>query len=368
MRKLIVYSSIVVCLFFISIETIQRARYFFRFQTKYWLFYGFTELPTNYAQMLEKGLIKRFGSQIIKTPPKIYDEREGYRKYLPNLKTPEYSINSFGFRGRDLDLNKKDEVYRIVALGGSTTFGAYVGDDVTYPNFLEKMLNTESGIKYEVINGGINGSTIDEIGDLLENEVIELKPDMIIINSVFNNFYYSNVHMHKYRASLLQRINTVLMQRSLFYMTLREKIAGLSGILIEDIYKAPLEVTVRDFLKDDEFWFNLKDTFKNIVIATKSNNIKLVIINQPIRLCDYKQAKCGMMLDKRFKPVYQKAYALLDEIAREENIEIIDIASYFDSLLEKDRFFIDGLHLTKEGNECMARLIADNIKMLFKKI
>ena len=360
-KKLIIYSLVAVFLFFGSLETIQRVRYFFRFQSKYWLFYGFTNMPANYAEMLEKGLIKRFGTQIIKVPPKIYDERKGYRKYEPNLKTPEYNINSFGFRGKEFDINKKANAYRIVALGGSTTFGADVGDGFTYPDYLQRALDAISGMRYEVINGGINGSTIDEIEGLLEGEVIKLKPDMLILSSVFNNFYYNNSHMYKYRENLLQKINTVLMSKSLLYMTLREKMASVSGAMVEDVYKAPLEATVNDFLKDDKFWSDMKTTFKDIARITKDNNIMLVIIKEPIWLRDYKQAKCGMLLDKRFEPVYKKAYMLLDDIAKEEHLKVIDIAGYFDPLPNKDTIFIDGLHLTKKGNEYMGELIAKDI-------
>lgn len=360
-RKLIVYSSVVVLLFFVSLETIQRVRYFFRFQSKYWLFYGFADKPADYAEMLERGLIRRFGPQIIKTPAELYDKHKGYRKYEPNLKSLEYQINSFGFRGKEFDISKKEGVYRIVALGGSTTFGAYVRDGFTYPEFLERSLNSKSDIKYEVINGGINGCTIDEIENLLRHEIVKLNPDIIIINSVFNNFYYNKVYTDKYRASLLQKINMILLHKSLFYMTLREKMASISGILIGDIYRVPVEVTVNNFLKDKAFWRDMKATFRDVSGIAKDNNVRLIIIKEPIRLRDYKQAKWGMLLDKRFAPLYEKMYILLDEIAKEENVKIIDMISYFDSFPEKDKVFIDGLHLTEEGNEYMARVIAKEL-------
>lgn len=60
--------------------------------------------------------------------------------------------------------------------------------------------------------------------------------------------------------------------------------------------------------------------------------------------------------------MYEKAYALLEEIAAENNVTIIEAASAFKAIPEKYKFFqSDCLHLTREGNEYLADLVAREI-------
>lgn len=353
--KYTIYTSLIIVLFFISLEIAQRVHYFFRFRSTYWVFYGFMDKPSNYDEMHSKGLQRK--ERVIEVPVISYNN---YNKYNPAYKTDEYKINSFGFRGKEFEVFKKEGVCRIVALGGSTTFGVDAKDGFTYPEYLERILNSGSYKEYEVINAGVAASTISEINNLFKNEIISLNPDIIVINSLSNNLYYSGRGSSHHR-DLLQGINRVLLKRSLFYMTLREKIALLLHGAAGDIYKVSIKDILRNFLEDNSFWDEQKSDFKNIITAARNNGIKVFIVKQPVLLCN-KQTRHSVFLDIRMLPVYKRAYELFDEIAQEEkDVEIIEIASYFDSAHNKDGLFTDGLHLTNKGNEYMANLIAKKI-------
>ncbi len=97
-----------------------------------------------------------------------------YSKYFPHEKKIDIdqngekisvTINSDGFRGRDIDPVKEPGVVRVVTLGASSTFGFHNRDDQTYPRQLENLLNQEArgSTRYEVINLGIPHLTSDEI-------------------------------------------------------------------------------------------------------------------------------------------------------------------------------------------------------------
>ena len=47
-------------------------------------------------------------------------------------------INSHGFRGKEIIKEKPDNVFRIFAVGGSTTFSVWVEDEFSWPFLLEK--------------------------------------------------------------------------------------------------------------------------------------------------------------------------------------------------------------------------------------
>lgn len=99
-------------------------------------------------------------------------------------------INSLGFRGDEFPFEKPPGSYRIVAIGGSTTFGVYLPYDETYPLFLqERLRNDLSSDAIEVVNAGLTGSTTAESLHRLYTQIIPLKPDMVIIYHGFNDLF-----------------------------------------------------------------------------------------------------------------------------------------------------------------------------------
>ncbi len=63
-----------------------------------------------------------------KTGPGMYyaHHYSGYAMKPNYERVPFERINNLGFRGEDIKLEKPDGVYRIVAIGGSTTFAVYL--------------------------------------------------------------------------------------------------------------------------------------------------------------------------------------------------------------------------------------------------
>jgi lysophospholipase L1-like esterase len=121
--------------------------------------------------------------------------------YLLWENTPDYispdgvkETNNLGYRNKkDFEFTKDANVFRILALGGSTTWG-YLLDDPgdTWPSQLENMLNDalseNSDIdRIEVINGGLNYGTSAEL--LLHYLFRDryLDPDIVILHTGGND-------------------------------------------------------------------------------------------------------------------------------------------------------------------------------------
>lgn len=100
--------------------------------------------------------------------------------------TPTYHITNDSLHERYEYNEKKDEkVFRIITLGDSFTFGAYVDTSVNWTELLEDDLNKKhlcSGIKkYEVINLGVDGyDTAYEVERYLKRGQ-KYKPDLLIM-------------------------------------------------------------------------------------------------------------------------------------------------------------------------------------------
>ncbi|HZM04572.1 MAG TPA: GDSL-type esterase/lipase family protein [Candidatus Saccharimonadales bacterium] len=100
------------------------------------------------------------------------------------------SINSLGFRGPEIS-PAKDGVYRIIAVGESTTFGMTIQpEDKPWPEVLEQIIGQRLKTRrpVQVINAGVPAYTINDALDRLPREILPLKPDMIICYHGANGF------------------------------------------------------------------------------------------------------------------------------------------------------------------------------------
>ncbi|MFN0205764.1 MAG: hypothetical protein ACKVS6_05565 [Planctomycetota bacterium] len=88
-------------------------------------------------------------------------------------------INSFGFRGNEWTLQKREGVTRIAVLGSSMTYGSSVEFDKIYTSLLEKLLN-ERGLNVEVLNCAVQGYKFEQDVRNYEKKVSNVKPDILI--------------------------------------------------------------------------------------------------------------------------------------------------------------------------------------------
>jgi lysophospholipase L1-like esterase len=100
------------------------------------------------------------------------------------------SINSHGLRDREYSETKPSNVYRIMMLGDSTTFGWGVRQEDTAAKFLERKLNAHLPPGYdkvEVINAGVgNYDTVQEV-TYYETRGRAFHPDLVVLVFFIND-------------------------------------------------------------------------------------------------------------------------------------------------------------------------------------
>jgi lysophospholipase L1-like esterase len=100
------------------------------------------------------------------------------------------SINSHGQRDREYAQAKPSDVYRVVILGDSTTFGWGVSAEQTVAKILEDELNKLKVPGYrhfEVINAGVgNYNTVQELTHYLTYERA-FRPDLVVLQYFIND-------------------------------------------------------------------------------------------------------------------------------------------------------------------------------------
>lgn len=100
-------------------------------------------------------------------------------------KTHAPSINSLGFREREITKQKPANVFRIAVVGDSLTYGQGIAEEERFSRIIEQILNETKG-GYEVLNFGRPGAeTIDHISFL--DDVFELDPDFILLQWFIND-------------------------------------------------------------------------------------------------------------------------------------------------------------------------------------
>lgn len=100
-------------------------------------------------------------------------------------------INSLGFRGKETTVEKPDGVFRILAVGGSTTFDRGVtANELAWPSRLEAHLNElDGGQTFEVINAGVPGYMVLDNLIRLQIELTSFDPDLIILYHAHNDLF-----------------------------------------------------------------------------------------------------------------------------------------------------------------------------------
>ena len=124
------------------------------------------------------------------------DKFDGYFKYPPHStlhnKVPEPArINNHGFRGADFEAAKAPGTFRVVCMGGSSTFGYHDRDQGTYPVLLQEVFDAHPReTRVEVINAGIAHMNTDHQVALLRGEVLGWAPDVVTLYLAYNDAYY----------------------------------------------------------------------------------------------------------------------------------------------------------------------------------
>jgi lysophospholipase L1-like esterase len=181
-----------------------------------------------------------FGTQEFGTDP---------RNYFDDGAVLSYKINSLGFRGAEVAVEKPGGILRIIGLGDSFTFGTGVRNEDTFLSVLQNILNTnEAGKDVEVLNLGAPAyNTTDEV-NLLSHIGLNYEPDIVVIcfflndaggggsRQMFNvghgkkSFWRENSRLVDYLSSLFRRRNAAEALVSSYERSFRDNSPGWEDV------------------------------------------------------------------------------------------------------------------------------------------
>lgn len=297
--------------------------------------------------------------------------------------------NSLGYRGEEVAVPKPQGVFRIVCMGGSTTYSASVEDyREAYPYRLQAELREAGYENVEVVNAGVFSYTTIETLVNFETRVLDLDPDLVIIYDGVNDIDSRLILPKRYYTGdgigYAQRLpvsaptvweRSTLIRMALVYTGRAEPSISLLknfvytpesyvGNLFQNQVKngtypaAPFRASpVMEILAANAPVFFERNLRTLVAIADLAEvQVVLATFTASPLFDDNPRAS-----SPEFQAAYTEQNDVLRRIAASTSAELFDFAA----VMPLDAvFFSDGVHYTAEGNalrgELFARFLIEN--------
>jgi len=188
-------------------------------------------------------------------------------------------FNSLGFKDNEWQVTKPTNTYRIIALGDSMTFGAFVSNEFTWPKQLERKLNSlDLALKFEVFNmAGLEFDTgTPEELEILKKFGLKYKPDMIILQ-YYNNDWRSP-EMKAKAKELWIKYERGEYKLPLKIETAIKELNATESVISRMIAEIVFEEYYRTMNWDEEWDKWTKKPLIEMIEITRERNIKLIVI------------------------------------------------------------------------------------------
>jgi len=288
--------------------------------------------------------------------------------HVPNIDLETVSTNSFGFRGGEIFKDKPQNVYRIFMVGGSTTFGSAVFDNMTISHQLQKKFeNIDSQYNVEVINAGVSGSFSLPETKLVKNKIIEFKPDMIIVYDGWNELrtsekqYYSEIQF-KSSDHVLRSFLDIFESKNLIILKKIEKELKEEN---PKIFQQKFDINIAE--KRSIIW---KERWLDICKLGESENFSTVIVLQPFVgtgnkvLSQDEMAYYILKNNEKRVNVYEYFAQSLNQL-NNSCTKTIDFRNIFDGFDEP--LYFDEVHVGDKGNMIIANELFTELEDLIKQ-
>lgn len=314
-----------------------------------------------------------------------------YLSYIPNPNyvNPPNRHNDLGLRGEEIQVKKPDGIFRIVCIGGSTTYSSGVKDyKKSYPYLLEKELHAKGHENVQVINAGMLAYTSWESLINFQTRLLDLSPDLLVIYNGVNDVYTrlvwppetyrgdnSGYWQHVNHASIhrtppfLSHFNLgriVLAELTGYSMTFESHSYGAysesnlgyefrkqmkKGVYPKGVFEEISALEILDANSPTYFRRNLE----NLVLIAQSNNIATMFAS--FEVCP-SEASTSVYGSDVFTYGIKQHNQIVKEIARDYKAFFYDYPSEFpiDTSLYEDE-----IHLNEKGLALRSKLFANYI-------
>ena len=268
----------------------------------------------------------------------------------PSYKSNLYIINSKGFRSREFTFEKGDNIFRIMILGDSVTFGMGVyNTDKIYPNILEDIMNntSDTNIKFEVINAGVPGYNAIQELNFLKDIAMQYKPDMIILGICLND--WETVSTITVEGIVVDGVAESFSIKKSLKKSLFINFVWINGKnLLHKLFDH--EPNLTNSIVNDRGWEKMEMAIKEMNDFTKANNIDFLSVIFPVR-SQISNPKAENRPQEDLKLFFGA-----------NEIYFLDLFQTFSQNAEKDLFMDKaGVHFSEFGHRITAETLYEKI-------
>ncbi len=273
---------------------------------------------------------------------RLYDQLAVKRNYLVHNYEFNYSVslNSNNFRDGEF-VKEAGNTFRVFLIGDSFVFGSGVRQNETIGKFLEKKLNQNTSLNYEVFELGSHGGGPKEYYDIAKKfETYE--PDLVIVslfvdNDIQKQGYYRFKFVHSFK--IVQLIENFNLNKKCIY-------EWVEKYQIDEFYKDKAckgEINpwllVRASVGDNQLYYDsLKERFKsdsitrNNLLAIKNlyNNTFLLLVPSKYQVSNHdfgELEKLGFVFSNN-KTIDRTLQDEITSWASLNKVDYIDVLSY----------------------------------------
>jgi hypothetical protein len=284
----------------------------------------------------------------------------------------DFKLNSRGFKDKEFT-EKKENVYRIIGIGDSFTFGV-----VPYKyNYLTKLNSQlrQNNYNIEVLNMGIPSLGPIEYLSLFVREGLELKPNMLLLTFYIGNDFTDcakriNIIEYSYIASIVN-----------YLIALGTKYEGNANINLREYYDDKPTIKKEEYLKvmgkrssmyikGDKAFIELVDSalyyLSSINDICKKQHIEFIVVIAP------DEFQINEVLQKEvveaFYPKFNKEKwditlpnKMLTDRLEKLGIKYIDLYPYFREKSGERLYKPNDTHWNIAGNQLSANIIQEHI-------
>lgn len=298
--------------------------------------------------------------------------------YLSYYPTPNYrkgltSHNSLSYRNDEFPVEKPSGVYRIVALGGSSTYDVSIKDNAdTFTAQLERLLKEDYGYQnVQVINAGVPGYNSWEILVNLEFRVLDLDPDLVIIYEGTNDVHARMVEPSAYRGDNMGRrqawqVPPVAPWEHIALLRIVSRMMNRSRqVSIDDFVSSPTYVSwpyeyrlSEDNLDPSE----ILDENPPIYFRRNLENMCAIAKGHDVTILLSTWAHSPYLKDYAAQDHYQHGFKenndVVKDVATDRQVPLFDFAAV---MPQDAKYWADGRHVNEAGALVKARLFAEYI-------
>lgn len=294
-----------------------------------------------------------------------------------NAKFEKWTINSAGFRGPEIEINKANGLKRIIFLGASETFGLYESKEMEFPAQVRAMLDKKKTGQYQVINAATVGRNIPQTTQFYSSWLLKFNPDIVV-------YYPSPAGYLDEKPPIPVKLNIQFNKKNYFQFRLSKK----ALIIVKKHIPESIQSYVKQYMisravrKHGVGWVwnsppperlamfrahllnfieEVRRNGANPVLMTHSHRFpKVLSLEEKYQLISwrkfYPRATENCLLEME-----NAANTIIREIGSDYGVTIIDLEK---TIPKNPKYFADFVHFTDSGAQIVAQKIEEVLMRL----